>query len=122
MQARDNGFGLADDHIIRRFQELTGSRNKKGELEQFTEQEALSAWRRGLKGPNFHALRHSHASHLLRDGVDLKLVSERLGHARASFTLDRYVHLLPGRDQEAAERIDVSLRKAIEETRKGKVM
>ena len=78
--------------------------------------------RRGLSGPNFHGLRHSHASHLLADGIDLKLVSERLGHSRASFTLDRYVHLLPGRDQEAAERIDVSMRKAIEETRKGKVM
>jgi len=75
-----------------------------------------------IKGPNFHALRHSHASHLLKDGIDLKLVSERLGHSRASFTLDRYIHLLPGRDQEAAERVDVSLRKAIEETRKGKVM
>lgn len=78
--------------------------------------------RRGLSGPNFHALRHSHASHLLEDGIDLKLVSERLGHSRASFTLDRYIHLLPGRDQEAATRIDTSLRAAIAETRKGRVM
>ncbi len=78
--------------------------------------------RRGLSGPNFHALRHSHASHLLEGGIDLKLVSERLGHSRASFTLDRYIHLLPGPDQEAATRIDTSLRAAIEETRKGRVM
>lgn len=78
--------------------------------------------RRKLNGPNFHALRHSHASHLLKDGVDLKLVSERLGHSRASFTLDQYIHLLPGRDQEAAARVDAALRKAIQETQKARLM
>ena len=78
--------------------------------------------RRGLKGPNFHALRHSHASHMLRAGVDLKEVQMRLGHARASFTLSTYVHLLPGQDQEAARRVDAVLRKAIDQTRHSKVM
>ncbi len=77
--------------------------------------------RRKLAGPNFHALRHSHASHLLRNGVDIREVSARLGHAKAGFTLSTYVHLLPGQDEEAARRIDVVLRKAIEETRKGLV-
>ena len=42
----------------------------------------------------FHALRHSHASHLLSEGVDILTVSRRLGHAKASFTLDRYTHML----------------------------
>lgn len=37
--------------------------------------------RRKLTGPNLHALRHSHASQLLKSGVDLKSVSARLGHA-----------------------------------------
>jgi integrase len=76
--------------------------------------------RRGLTGPNFHALRHSHASHLIKNGVDIKQVSARLGHAKAGFTLNTYVHLLPGQDQEAASRVDSSLRKAIEETRQTK--
>ncbi len=78
--------------------------------------------RRGLTGPNFRALRHSHASHLLKAGVDLKEVQLRLGHSKASFTLSTYVHLLVGADQEAARRVDIVLRKAIEQTRQTKVM
>ena len=78
--------------------------------------------RRGLTGPNFHALRHSHASQMLSGGVDIKTVSARLGHSRASFTLQQYCHLLPGTDQEAARRVDVVLRKAIEQTRQSKIM
>lgn len=78
--------------------------------------------RRGLEGPNFHALRHSHASQMLRAGVDLKEVQMRLGHSKASFTLAQYCHLLPGQDEEAARRVDAVLRTAIEATRQSKVM
>lgn len=74
--------------------------------------------RRKLAGPNFHALRHSHASIMLRNGVDLKEVSARLGHSKASFTLTQYCHLLPGQDQEAARRVDAVLRKAMSEVGK----
>jgi integrase len=73
--------------------------------------------RRKLKGPNLHALRHSHASQSLRDGVDIKTVSSRLGHSKASFTLAQYCHLMPGQDQEAAARTDARLRKALEQVR-----
>ena len=38
----------------------------------------------------FHDLRHTHASQLLKAGVPVKVVSERLGHATASITLDVY--------------------------------
>lgn len=74
--------------------------------------------RRNLNSPNFHALRHSHASQLLRAGLDIKVVSERRGHAKSGFTLDTYGHLLPGRDEEAANRIDRTLRAAIEKQRR----
>lgn len=60
--------------------------------------------RRKLAGQNIHALRHSHASQLLNNGVDAKVISERLGHARTSFTMDVYVHRMPGQDAEAAKR------------------
>ena len=49
-----------------------------------------------------HDLRHTDASHLLRAGVDVKVVSERLGHASVSFTLDTYGHVMPGQQAEAA--------------------
>ncbi len=40
-----------------------------------------------------HDLRHLHASVAIRNGVDPKVLADRLGHARASFTLDVYTHL-----------------------------
>ena len=66
--------------------------------------------RAGLAGLRFHDLRHTHATQLLRQGVHPKVVSERLGHATVSITLDLYSHVLPGIQKEAVEKIDVALR------------
>jgi integrase len=52
----------------------------------------------------FHDLRHTHASLLIADGEDVKVVSERLGHAHPSFTIHTYQHLVPGMSAAAAER------------------
>ena len=54
------------------------------------------------KGTHFHTLRHTHASMLIAGGVDTKTVSERLGHASVSTTMDIYAHVMPGRDEVAA--------------------
>lgn len=40
-----------------------------------------------------HALRHSHAVHLLEAGANIKYVSERLGHATIKTTADTYLHI-----------------------------
>lgn len=58
-----------------------------------------------LPAVSFHAFRHSHASMLIRAGVDVLTVSRRLGHAQASITLDVYGHLLEGADAAAAKAI-----------------
>ena len=50
----------------------------------------------------FHDLRHTHCAHLIGAGVNVKTISRRLGHASVSFTLDRYGHLMPEADGEAA--------------------
>jgi integrase len=50
----------------------------------------------------FHDLRHTHASLLLQAGVPVKVVSERLGHANAAFTITVYQHVLPGMQADAA--------------------
>lgn len=55
------------------------------------------------KGTHFHSLRHTHATYLLMNGADVKTVAERLGHASPSTTLSIYAHVLPGRDQAAAQ-------------------
>ena len=51
----------------------------------------------------FHDLRHTHASLLVADGVPIKVVTERLGHAHPAFTMHTYQHLLPGMSATAAE-------------------
>jgi len=55
---------------------------------------------------SFHSLRHTHASVLLRAGVDVLTVSRRLGHGKASVTLDCYAHLIEGADAAAAKAIE----------------
>jgi hypothetical protein len=43
-----------------------------------------------------------HAPHLLASAADPNLVAKRQGHASASFTLDRYGHVIPGHAASAA--------------------
>ena len=49
-----------------------------------------------------HDLRHTHASLALAAGVNPKVISERLGHATVSITLDTYSHAIPALQEEAA--------------------
>lgn len=44
----------------------------------------------GIAPTGFHALRHAHAGHMIAQGMDWKVLSERLGHHAPSFTADRY--------------------------------
>ncbi len=67
----------------------------------------------GLLRVRFHDLRHTHATQLLRQGIHPKVVSERLGHSTVGITLDVYSHVLPSMQEEAARRIDASLRMAL---------
>jgi len=41
---------------------------------------------------NYHALRHTFATRCIEAGVDVKSLSEMLGHANVNITLNRYVH------------------------------
>ena len=66
--------------------------------------------RRGIRPIRFHDLRHSHASQLMRAGVNAKVISERLGHSKVAFTMDTYSHLLPGMQEDAARKTDAGLR------------
>ncbi|MBI2853297.1 MAG: site-specific integrase [Chloroflexi bacterium] len=70
------------------------------------------ARRCGLSDVHLHCLRHSHASILLKQGVNIKAISERLGHSSTSFTLDTYSHLLPGLAEKAALAFDDAMAQA----------
>ncbi len=59
---------------------------------------------------SFHDLRHTHASLLLKAGVPLKVVQERLGHSQITVTGDTYTHLLPTMQREAALKLEQLLK------------
>jgi integrase len=58
--------------------------------------------RSGLPRIRLHDLRDTHATHLLAAGTNVRVTSERLGHASVAFTLDVYGHVLPGQQADAA--------------------
>lgn len=58
--------------------------------------------RAGVARIRFHDLRHSHCAHLIAAGRNAKEISRRLGHASVTFTFDRYGHLMPEADAQAA--------------------
>ena len=60
----------------------------------------------GLPNIRFHDLWHTAATLLLKQGVNVKVVSEMLGHANVSITLRIYAHVLPDMQQEAANMAD----------------
>ena len=53
-------------------------------------------------GIRLHDLRHTHATLALQAGVHPKVVSERLGHATVSITLDTHSHAIPAMQEEVA--------------------
>ena len=102
--ARDDAYVLANldgtvrhpERVSRRFvAALIAAREALGE-------DVLSKIR-------LHDLRHTHATLLLRDGVPIKVVSERLGHASAMITLGVYAHVMPGMQAEAAAKFGALL-------------
>ncbi|MHB0874503.1 MAG: tyrosine-type recombinase/integrase [Anaerolineae bacterium] len=68
--------------------------------------------RAGVPAIRVYDLRHSSASLLLANGVDLKTVSARLGHANATLVLTTYGHVLPGAQAAASQTLETLLREA----------
>jgi integrase len=89
---REDGSALRPEYATRRFQALA--------------QDA------GLPVIRLHDLRHTNASLALDAGVDLKVVSERLGHSQIAITADLYTHVNSGPGRAAAEQIARALRPA----------
>ena len=73
----------------------------------------LTASIKDLPRVRFHDLRHSHATQLLADGVHPKIAQERLGHPTITTTMDLYSHVTDTMQADAAARLDVAFRSAI---------
>jgi integrase len=65
---------------------------------------SAAALAHGGRAYHLRELRHTHATLPLQAGIRPKVVSERLGHATISITLDTYSHAIPAMQEEAAER------------------
>lgn len=79
--------GLPQDAYI-----LTGRKNKPMEPRTYQYYFETVLRRCGLKRRCYHTLRHSYATRCIEKGIDIKSVSEMLGHADIKTTLKLYVH------------------------------
>lgn len=72
----------------------------------------FEAWWRKWRDENgfptlkLHELRHTQATQLLANGVDVETVATRLGHASSAITLAWYTHAVPEKQLQAAERVE----------------
>ena len=91
---REDGRPLRPEYATRHFQALAG--------------------RAGLPVIRLHDLRHTNASLALAAGVEMKVVSDRLGHSQISVTADLYTHVNKAVGRAAAEQIAGALKVSAE--------
>jgi integrase len=80
--------------------------NKISKDQTLTQEEKDSLY---LPKVSFHGLRHSNATLLISQNVNMKTVSSRLGHANISTTLDIYTKAISSADKEVAEKLGAIL-------------
>jgi len=74
---------------------------------------AKAAWRNaGLEPITLHEARHTFASLMIAASVNAKALATYMGHASVTITYDRYGHLMPGNEDEAAALLDAYLARA----------
>ena len=91
----DKALYIIDDNFIFRYQKTSYTTKFKKAV--------LKVLKKDLR---IHDLRHSHASFLINNGVDVLLISQRLGHSNIAMTLNVYSHLYPSKESEAIELIN----------------
>lgn len=62
--------------------------------------------RKELPKITFHGLRHTNASLLIAEGIDIVTLSGRLGHADKNITLNTYSHVIKSKERQAANKMD----------------
>ena len=75
---------------------------------------AATAWKKAKLGPiGLHECRHTYAAFMIAAGVNAKALSTYMGHSSIVVTLDRYGHLMPGNEREAASMLATYLEDAL---------
>ena len=75
---------------------------------------ARRAWKAAdLQPIGMHECRHTFASLMIAADVNAKSLSTFMGHANISITMDRYGHLMPGSEEQAAALMDAYLEQAV---------
>jgi integrase len=100
----DSGLPLHIDTPTHKFKEVIEMYNRTCENEEDK-----------LPLIHLHDLRHTSATLLISNGVDISTVSHRLGHKHTSVTLDVYSHFLPDKDEEASDTLERLLSKTVNE-------
>jgi integrase len=76
-------------------------------------QRADQAWKdAGLPRITLHECRHTYAAFAIAAGVNAKALCDYMGHSSIKVTYDKYGHLMPGNEQEAAGLLDAYLSRA----------
>jgi integrase len=101
-RARANGIELVDDAFVF---SADGDGSTPWLPNRVTKTFLAYLRRAGVGRFRLHDLRHFMATQMLAHGVAVVTVSQRLGHARASTTLNLYGHCIPGADHDAARLI-----------------
>lgn len=86
------------------FQTLSGTRiSPRNALRAFKEIGSTIKLpkRSTLEWVNLHTMRHTYASRLFKEDIDIKVISELLGHSKVSTTYDIYVHFIDGMVEES---------------------
>ena len=84
-------------------QEITAVNNDESLTEEQKKAQTEALKEQKLPNIRLHDLRHTSATLLLSEGADIETVSHRLGHSKASVTLDVYGHALETKDKSASE-------------------
>lgn len=64
----------------------------------------------GLKDVSLHMLRHSFASMAILNDINIKVVSEMLGHSNISITADTYMHVIDQKKKDAVTSLDAVIK------------
>jgi integrase len=95
--------GLASCPYV--FPDTDGGLLRKCSFHRWSWSKIRSAAKLGDK-VHFHDLRHSSASIMLADNVNIKAIQTILGHSTISMTMDTYAHLMPDAQRQAATSFD----------------